>query len=191
MSSQTVYLKCVEEGSKLRVRIISPGFFGDANCQFPRALRASNRYFSVPVSSISLARMGSRYVYRVKAPITTLDRAPTRAQIRRSHRSSDETTTSGASSSTTTTSSSSSVASKKKKKESVVVKQPEKIYDNEEDTDCVICMDAIKSIVLVPCGHYCLCEDCSVKLEILTIGDRKCPMCRTVIEHCIKPSQVS
>lgn len=32
-------LKCVKEGSKLRIKIISDGYLNSANCQFPRALR--------------------------------------------------------------------------------------------------------------------------------------------------------
>ena len=37
MSTNYVYLKCVKEGKKLRIRITSPGYNNDANCQFPKA----------------------------------------------------------------------------------------------------------------------------------------------------------
>jgi hypothetical protein len=41
----------------------------------------------------------------------------------------------------------------------------------EEDDSCVICLDQPKSVALIPCGHWCICEGCS--------GDvRKCPICR-------------
>ena len=50
MSDQQVYLECVREKSKLRVRIISPGYYSDANCQFPRAIRVEGRKYSVPPS---------------------------------------------------------------------------------------------------------------------------------------------
>ncbi len=48
-----VRLQCVKEGSKLRVRIISHGYNHDANCQFPRNIRAPGRQYSVPISDVS------------------------------------------------------------------------------------------------------------------------------------------
>ncbi len=76
-----VYLKCISDGSRLRVRIISPGYIQDANCQFPRALRQEGRYFSVPSSSVQLtSSRGGTYFYRIKHPITLLDEAPTEIQ---------------------------------------------------------------------------------------------------------------
>jgi hypothetical protein len=40
-----VFLKCVKEGSKLRIKIISSGFFNEANCQFPKNIRVEGRKF--------------------------------------------------------------------------------------------------------------------------------------------------
>ncbi len=37
---------------------------------------------------------------------------------------------------------------------------------------CVVCQDAPKTIVLVPCGHICLCEVCERGLP-----RRHCPIC--------------
>jgi len=46
----------------------------------------------------------------------------------------------------------------------------------EEENLCVICDDAKKRVLLLPCRHLCLCSACS-KLEKLT----DCPMCRAKI----------
>lgn len=40
---------------------------------------------------------------------------------------------------------------------------------------CVICQDNLKTHVIVPCGHFCLCENCSTKLDP---NHSNCPMCR-------------
>lgn len=50
-----VYLKCIKESGKLRVKIISPGYNQNANCQFPRDMRVENRVFCVPANNISVA----------------------------------------------------------------------------------------------------------------------------------------
>ena len=43
-----------------------------------------------------------------------------------------------------------------------------------EATECVVCLDALKSHVLVPCGHRCVCEACAERIQT---GD-PCPVCR-------------
>ena len=40
------------------------------------------------------------------------------------------------------------------------------------DSMCVICLDKPRGMILIPCGHVCVCSDCVNKL-----GD-KCPICR-------------
>lgn len=47
-----------------------------------------------------------------------------------------------------------------------------------EMTECVICLDALKSHVLTPCGHVCVCEACAKSIQI---GD-PCPVCRKEVE---------
>ena len=44
-------------------------------------------------------------------------------------------------------------------------------------TECVICIDGPKTIVLLPCKHLCLCKGCSVGKSIKT-----CPICFSVVE---------
>ncbi|EDV38877.1 uncharacterized protein Dana_GF25023 [Drosophila ananassae] len=41
-----------------------------------------------------------------------------------------------------------------------------------EDQLCVVCSTNPKEVILLPCGHVCLCEDCAQKISIA------CPVCR-------------
>ena len=47
----------------------------------------------------------------------------------------------------------------------------------EVDEECVVCMDAPKAVVLIPCGHQCVCEACA---ETVPIGG-DCPYCQTTV----------
>jgi len=58
-----------------------------------------------------------------------------------------------------------------------------KIYEineveGENENDCIICMDQSYEVVMVPCGHYCMCEACSKQILNTT---SKCPLCRQTI----------
>lgn len=48
---------------------------------------------------------------------------------------------------------------------------------------CVICQDKLKSIVLLPCRHLCLCLDCYKQLRRYR---RECPMCRRPYDQSIQ-----
>jgi hypothetical protein len=64
--SDLVYLKCVKEGSKLRIKIISPGYHNEANCQFPKNIRLPGRKYSVPRYAISFAEgPNHKFFYRI------------------------------------------------------------------------------------------------------------------------------
>jgi Ca-activated chloride channel homolog len=61
-----VELECVREGGKLRIKVISDGYDGSMNVQFPRAIRAEGaRYI---VASLETSADGS--FYRVEGDIT-------------------------------------------------------------------------------------------------------------------------
>ena len=47
--------------------------------------------------------------------------------------------------------------------------------------ECKICFDSRVNTVLLPCGHACCCQDCSVRLKFAT-WDSKCPICRSRIQ---------
>ena len=64
--TELVYLKCVKEGSKLRIKIISPGYHNESNCQFPKDIRVPERRYSVPRSAISFSEgPNHKFFYRI------------------------------------------------------------------------------------------------------------------------------
>jgi rubrerythrin len=55
--------------------------------------------------------------------------------------------------------------------------------DYAED-QCVMCFDAPKDHIIIPCGHVCVCEACA---NLLTqMSKPLCPICRTAIQHTNK-----
>jgi hypothetical protein len=60
-----VILKCIKERSKLRVKIITKGYNGDANCQFPRDCRTEGCLYKVKASNIRLITTRGKYYYSV------------------------------------------------------------------------------------------------------------------------------
>jgi len=46
----------------------------------------------------------------------------------------------------------------------------------EDSSSCVVCMEKEKKVLLLPCKHLCLCEDCSVDVN-------SCPLCRVLIKQ--------
>ena len=61
-----VILECVEEGSKLRVKMKSNRYLIGSNCQFPRDLRVKGRMFKVPKEHVKLITMRGKYFYSIK-----------------------------------------------------------------------------------------------------------------------------
>jgi hypothetical protein len=51
----------------------------------------------------------------------------------------------------------------------------------EEEALCVVCMDAPKQHVMVPCMHMCVCEACAQRL--LDAQTPHCPVCRTPVRE--------
>ena len=48
-----------------------------------------------------------------------------------------------------------------------------------QDSACVVCMCAARSVVLIPCGHIAVCKSCYERLQ-------QCPICRSVIRGAIR-----
>ena len=46
-------------------------------------------------------------------------------------------------------------------------------------SECVVCMAKPPSHVIIPCGHMCLCMNCSVALE-------QCPICRARVQATMR-----
>ena len=54
----------------------------------------------------------------------------------------------------------------------------------DEENLCVVCDDAKKQIILLPCKHMCLCKTCSAQCLFITI--KECPLCRTEIKDSME-----
>lgn len=51
---------------------------------------------------------------------------------------------------------------------------------------CVICLSQLREVVLLDCGHICLCGDCATALPL----PKLCPICRRPVDRII-PTYVS
>lgn len=146
-----VYLECIREGSKLRMKITSSGFHREANCQCPRNIRIEGMKYSVPSHAVTFTEgPGRKFFYRISG-----------AHIKPVEGSG------------TTHSAGVSV---------------DRVFENEVDIDCVICMTNEKNVVFARCGHYVCCEECSMKIFKTT---KKCPICRSGIDGVIKRENIS
>jgi hypothetical protein len=55
----------------------------------------------------------------------------------------------------------------------------------EEDvTLCIVCEDAKKEVLLLPCKHLCLCKMCASTCLFKTLHE--CPMCRETIDDSME-----
>lgn len=141
-----VEFECVAEGSRLRVRIVTPGYAPGSNCQFPRAIRAAGARFAAPASAVHVAQARGRYFYRV-----------TPSQIRAL--APDETAASP-------------------------TERPAAIFADDSPA-CSICLDAPKSLVFVPCGHYHTCVECFTELRMANGARPPCPICRQQVAAAV------
>lgn len=136
-----VELLCVKEKNRLRVRIITQGYYNNANCQFPKDLRIEGRKFRIPVRYVDLITQRGKYFYSIK------------------------------------------------KRDYIEIIQENidlsdmKIFEDEKNDDCAICLCNKKSMVFYPCGHYYCCEECVKSLK-------SCPICRASIGKCIEKSLI-
>ena len=53
----------------------------------------------------------------------------------------------------------------------------------KSDNACVVCLDAAKTHIFVPCGHLCVCESCTTSLNL------KCPICRATASLVMRTYQ--
>ena len=51
------------------------------------------------------------------------------------------------------------------------------VIEVPETLECIVCMENMKEVMMEPCGHVCLCRQCSERLR-LPSGRVKCPVCR-------------
>jgi hypothetical protein len=57
-------------------------------------------------------------------------------------------------------------------------------HPDVEETQCVVCFDAPKDHIIVPCGHQCVCEACAQQLT--KTRTPMCPVCRGPIIQTMK-----
>ena len=60
--------------------------------------------------------------------------------------------------------------------------------DNNVSTpvaQCIVCMTNPRDVILLGCGHVCVCAECAAMLP-----SSRCPMCRTIIER-VQPFFIS
>ena len=54
------------------------------------------------------------------------------------------------------------------------------ILSTNVETQCCVCLINVKKYACIPCGHLCLCGQCSIKIE------KKCPICKNESTDIIK-----
>ena len=59
----------------------------------------------------------------------------------------------------------------------------EQMEREREDKLCVVCQDKEKCIMILPCRHLCVCQDCQVPLQA---RNNHCPICRKHVRQYIK-----
>lgn len=156
-----VRFRCVREGSRVRVRVITPGYNPYANCQFPRDGRVVGKEYEAPVSALSFSDTRGKFFYRVKPK-----------EIREVDILSIGSAGSSGGSSCSSNSSGTSA-------------RVEHVF---ESADCVVCLDCEPAIIFAPCGHFCACEDCA--RQLFSSSGKRCPMCRATIAQCVTKAQL-
>jgi rubrerythrin len=69
------------------------------------------------------------------------------------------------------------------------VAQQLKEVEERKDMSCAVCKEELKKHVLIPCGHFGLCETCKnrfEKEEKEKEQKEKCPICKKSIETYLK-----
>lgn len=62
-----------------------------------------------------------------------------------------------------------------------------KIFEDEIQEECLVCMDNKHDVVIVPCGHFCVCKSCAENILKTT---KKCPICRGTMSLIVTKDQI-
>lgn len=78
------------------------------------------------------------------------------------------------------------------------LKAEAKLADNIDKLECSVCLSAVASHVMDPCGHLCVCGDCVGEIvkrpcdrddddsDQDAVGAQKCPICRAAVRKAIR-----
>jgi hypothetical protein len=53
----------------------------------------------------------------------------------------------------------------------------------DEESECVVCLSAVKNTACVPCGHVCMCSACAGDVQQ---ASGQCPVCRADMDMVIQ-----
>lgn len=158
-----VRLKCVAEGRRLRVKIISHGYNSEANCQFPRDIRLDGREYLVPVTDVKFSEMNCKFFYRIgRKNIQIIDDV---------------------------TKISSDLSNLKIYGDVEGDQHMECCIcfctcSGGGGGNVSVSGEDNQMVVFAPCGHYCCCLACANKIN-------KCPLCRGEIQHRVTRDQLA
>lgn len=142
-----VLLHCVKISGKLRVRILSPDFLNNANCQFPRDLRIQGRKFVVSKHDINLITTRGKYYYSIsKSSVKQMFDGEIQSQT-------------------------------------TIDMSNFKIFQDEQETECCVCLCNEKNSIFFPCGHYVACNECAKMCH-------QCPICRASVMRLVSKSEM-
>jgi len=57
--------------------------------------------------------------------------------------------------------------------------------DMSNQKNCVICLTTQKDTALLPCGHFCVCNECGIQIR-LSPGRNRCPLCRAQVNDIMR-----
>ncbi len=71
----------------------------------------------------------------------------------------------------------------RKSRRSRHTKKQKQIEEKQEIHECVVCLNAKSTRIIIPCMHFCLCETCSLAFKRKNMD---CPKCRAKIRMICK-----
>ncbi len=131
-----VTLKCVKEKSRLRIKIITPGYIQGANCQFPKDIRVDGREYTVPRQDVVMADTRGKFFYRIKKNNIKIVETHSNAEIV----------------------SKDSLTVYSNNGDDDAIECSICMEGLNDDPSLVF-------VIFVPCGHYCCCQGCGKSLK--------------------------
>ena len=64
------------------------------------------------------------------------------------------------------------------------------VTTNVNENTCIICVNLCSKIVLIPCKHLIICNECFLKIQAQSLANDsneiKCPLCREIVQDTIQ-----